>query len=39
MNDKDLYSDLIQLHILYDAAGEPIFGLGIIEELGGTVRS
>lgn len=32
-NDKDLYSGLIRLHILYHAAREPIFGLGIIEEL------
>lgn len=34
MGDKDLYSGLIRLHILYHAAREPIFGLGIIEELG-----
>ena len=34
MSDKDLYSGLIRLHILYHAAREPIFGLGIIEELG-----
>ena len=33
MSDKDLYSGLIRLHILYHAAREPIFGLGIIEEL------
>ncbi len=33
MEDKDLYSGLIRLHILYHAAREPIFGLGIIEEL------
>jgi PadR family transcriptional regulator len=31
--DKDLYSGLIRLHILYHAAQGPIFGLGIIEEL------
>jgi len=34
MDDKDLYSGLIRLHILHHAAREPIFGLGIIEELG-----
>jgi uncharacterized membrane protein YphA (DoxX/SURF4 family) len=34
MDDKDLYSGLIRLHILHHAAYEPIFGLGIIEELG-----
>jgi PadR family transcriptional regulator PadR len=33
MSDKDLYSGLIRLHILYHAVREPIFGLGIIEEL------
>ena len=32
--DTDLYSGLIRLHILHHAAEEPIFGLGIIEELG-----
>lgn len=31
--DKELYSGLVRLHILYHAAREPIFGLGIIEEL------
>jgi DNA-binding PadR family transcriptional regulator len=31
--DRDLYSGLIRLHILYHASEEPIFGLGIIEEL------
>jgi PadR family transcriptional regulator, regulatory protein PadR len=34
MSDKDLYSGMIRLHILYHASKEPIFGLGIIEELG-----
>lgn len=34
MEDKDLYSGIIRLHILYHAAEGPIFGLGIIEELG-----
>jgi DNA-binding PadR family transcriptional regulator len=33
MDDKDLYSGLIRLHILHHAMHEPIFGLGIIEEL------
>ncbi|MCP5059724.1 MAG: PadR family transcriptional regulator [bacterium] len=31
--DRDLYSGLIRLHILHHASLEPIFGLGIIEEL------
>jgi len=34
LQDKDLYAGLIRLHILHHAAQEPIFGLGIIEELG-----
>ena len=34
MSDKDLYSGMIRLHILYHASKEPIFGLSIIEELG-----
>ncbi len=33
MADKDLYSGMIRLHILHHAAHEPIFGLGISEEL------
>jgi len=33
MADQELYTGLIRLHILYHAAREPIFGLGIIEEL------
>lgn len=33
MENHDLYSGLIRLHILYHAAHEPIFGLGIMEEL------
>lgn len=33
MDDRELYSGLIRLHILYHASREPIFGLGIIEEL------
>jgi DNA-binding PadR family transcriptional regulator len=32
-DDKDLYSGLIRLHILYHAAEEPIFGLRMVEEL------
>ena len=32
--EQFLYSGLIRLHILHHAAHEPIFGLGIIEELG-----
>ena len=31
--DRDLYSGLIRLHVLHHAAHEPIFGLGMIEEL------
>lgn len=31
--DRDLYSGLIRLHILHHAAEEPIFGLGMLEEL------
>ena len=34
MSDKELYSGMIRLHILYHASEGPIFGLGIIEELG-----
>ena len=34
MSDKDLYSGMIRLHILYHASKAPIFGLEIIEELG-----
>jgi DNA-binding PadR family transcriptional regulator len=33
VSDKELYSGLIRLHILYHAGREEIFGLGIIEEL------
>jgi PadR family transcriptional regulator, regulatory protein PadR len=33
-DDRDLYSGLIRLHILHHAAEEPIFGLGMAEELG-----
>jgi DNA-binding PadR family transcriptional regulator len=31
--DRDLYSGLIRLHVLHHAVQEPIFGLGMIEEL------
>jgi DNA-binding PadR family transcriptional regulator len=34
MADRDLYSGLIRLHVLHHAAEGPIFGLGMIEELG-----
>ena len=33
MRENDLYGGLIRLHILHHASDEPIFGLGIIEEL------
>src|SRR3990172_6409273 len=33
-DEKYLYAGLIKLHILHHAVHEPIFGLGIIEELG-----
>jgi DNA-binding PadR family transcriptional regulator len=33
MDDKDLYSGMIRLHILHHASQEAVFGLGIIEEL------
>jgi PadR family transcriptional regulator len=32
-DDRDLYSGLIRLHILHHAVEEPIFGLGMAEEL------
>jgi PadR family transcriptional regulator, regulatory protein PadR len=31
--DRELYSGLIRLHVLHHAAEEPIFGLGMVEEL------
>jgi DNA-binding PadR family transcriptional regulator len=31
--DRELYSGLIRLHALHHAAQEPIFGLGMVEEL------
>ena len=33
MSNKELYSGLVRLHILYHASKGPIFGLWIIEEL------
>ena len=32
-DDRDLYSGLIRLHVLLHAVREPIFGLGMVEEL------
>ena len=34
MADQELYSGLIRLHVLYHATREPVFGLGMIRELG-----
>lgn len=34
MSDKELYSGMVRLHILYHASKGPIFGLWVIEELG-----
>jgi len=31
--DRDLFSGLIRLHVLYHAAEEPVYGQGMIEEL------
>lgn len=33
IKDQELLSGLIRIHILYHACKEPIFGLGLIEEL------
>lgn len=33
MKHQDLYSGLIRLHVLHHAVKEPIFGVGIMEEL------
>jgi len=33
-DDRDLYAGLIRLHILHHAVEGPIFGLGMMEELG-----
>jgi DNA-binding PadR family transcriptional regulator len=32
-DDRDLYGGLIRLHVLHHACEEPVFGLGMIEEL------
>jgi hypothetical protein len=32
-SDRELYSGLIRLHVLHHVAEEPIFGLGMLEEL------
>ncbi|MGO4880991.1 MAG: PadR family transcriptional regulator [Bryobacteraceae bacterium] len=32
-HDRELYSGLIRLHVLHHAVEEPIFGLGMVEEL------
>src|SRR5580693_4889951 len=32
--DQELYIGLVRLHVLHHAAEEPIFGLGITQELG-----
>jgi len=34
VDDKELYSGLIRLHILHHAAKESVYGMGLIEELG-----
>jgi len=34
MQDKDLYSGLIRLHVLHHASEGEVFGLDMIEELG-----
>ena len=33
-SERDLYSGMIRLHVLHHASKEPVFGLGMIEELG-----
>jgi PadR family transcriptional regulator, regulatory protein PadR len=33
-DNQDLYIGLVRLHVLHHAAEEPIFGLGMIQELG-----
>ena len=33
LDDRDLYSGLIRLHILHHAVEGPVFGLGMAEEL------
>lgn len=33
-SDQELYIGLVRLHVLHHAAEEPIFGLGMMQELG-----
>jgi PadR family transcriptional regulator PadR len=33
VDNRDLYSGLIRLHVLHHAVEEPIFGLGMVQEL------
>jgi DNA-binding PadR family transcriptional regulator len=33
IDDRNLYSGMIRLHVLHHALKEPIFGLGMLEEL------
>lgn len=33
-SDQDLYIGLVRLHVLHHAAEEPVFGLGMMQELG-----
>ncbi len=33
VEDRDLYSGLMRLHILHHAVSGPVFGLGMVEEL------
>jgi PadR family transcriptional regulator, regulatory protein PadR len=33
IDHKDLYSGLVRLHVLHHAVNEPVFGLGMSEEL------
>ena len=35
MDDRYLYAGLIRLHVLHHAVKEPVYGLAMIEELGG----
>jgi PadR family transcriptional regulator PadR len=32
-DDRDLYSGLIRLHVLHHACENPVFGLGVLDEL------
>lgn len=33
MGEKELYGGLVRLHVLHHASQEPVFGLGLMEEL------